>query len=193
MRTFVALELSGTAKAGILAVIERLRKSGVRASWSRSSTIHLTLKFLGDVDEALVPEVVEAVGRAAGASSGFDMTTTRLGAFPSPRRPRVVWAGVDAPDALYELQTAVDGELASLGFERERKRFHPHVTLGRLREPGADLSGLLAAVDVPREATSVDRVLVMKSTLRPSGAVHEVVSEHPLAATRRSPERPTSP
>ncbi len=187
MRTFVALELSDAAKAGILAVIGRLRESGVRASWSRSSTIHLTLKFLGEVDDAEIAEVVEAVGLAARSSLGFGMTTVGLGAFPSPRRPRVVWAGVDAPEELFALQSKVDAELAALGFERERRRFHPHVTLGRLREPGADLGGLLRTVEVPRRTTHVDRVLVMKSTLAPSGAVHEAVAEVPLASARPSP------
>ncbi len=194
MRTFIALELSEPAKAGILSVIRALRESGVRAGWSRPSTIHLTLRFLGDVENERVPGLLAAVERAARRSQGFRMTTAGLGAFPSPRRPRVIWAGVDAPEELYVLQSAIEDELAGVGFDRERKRFHPHVTLGRLREPGADLGVLLSANRVLEEPTDVTHVRVMKSTLAPSGAVHEVVGELPLAAPHRSPEQEqTSP
>lgn len=187
MRTFIALELSEAAKAGILSTIRTLRESGVRASWSRPSTIHLTMRFLGEVEQGRVQDVVDAVARAARAVSCFDISIARLGAFPSPRRPRVIWAGVDAPKQLYELHASLEEELRLLGFAGEGKRFHPHVTLGRLRVPAGDLGHLLGATAVPEERTKVRHVRVMRSTLDPAGAVHEVVGELPLAAAPCSP------
>ncbi len=186
MRVFIALELSDAARAGILAVIGEFRQRGVRASWSRTSTIHLTLQFLGDVEESELENVVEAVRSCAADVAPFRMSIGGLGAFPSPRRPRVIWVGVDAPDELYELQERIEGALTELGIKRERRRFHPHVTLGRLRDSTADVERLLGQLTAPVESTRVDSVRVMKSTLASSGAIHEVVAEVGLAGKRRS-------
>jgi 2'-5' RNA ligase len=182
VRTFVALELSESARTGILSVVDELRRRGIRASWARESTLHLTLKFLGDVEERALPEVVEAVSRASRQVSSFTLETRSLGAFPSPQRPRVLWVGVEAPDALYQLARDVDAELGRLGFPRERKRFHPHITLGRVRdERAASVLSVFEDMSVPREVTEVRELRVMKSTLRPQGAVHELVDAVPLS------------
>ena len=187
VRTFIALELSEAAKAGILGCVEALRDRGVKASWARPSTIHLTLRFLGDVDDERLADVVSATERAAAVAQRFEFVTTGLGAFPSPARPRVVWAGVEAPDALYELRSALDVELESAGFARERRRFHPHVTLGRIRSSVGGLAELLSETPLPAETTRVAAVLVMKSTLAPSGAIHEIVSQVVLRERADSP------
>lgn len=181
VRTFVALELSRELKQGILALIEELRGAGVRASWGRASTLHLTLKFLGDVDEDVLDAVVEAVGRAAREVDPFTLETGSLGAFPTPRRPRVLWLGVEPERVLFDLQEAAESELEKLGFPRERRRFHPHITLGRIRDPNAgSVQHLLEALEAPRERVVVNEVRVMKSTLAPSGAVHEPIAALPL-------------
>lgn len=181
VRTFVALELSESLKQGILALIEELRDAGVRASWGRASTLHLTLKFLGDVEEELLDDVVDAVGRASQQIHPFTLTTSSLGAFPSPRRPRVLWLGVEPEQGLFDLARATERELEELGFPRERRRFHPHVTLGRIRDPRAEsVQALLDALNAPRERVVVNEVRVMKSTLAPGGALHEPISAVPL-------------
>jgi len=182
VRTFVALELSEDARTGILGLVEEMRRRGVRASWARSGTLHLTLKFLGDVEEDELPGVVDAVERASGQVSTFTFETRSLGAFPSPRRPRVLWVGVDAPDELFALARAVEDELAELGFPREQRRFHPHITLGRVRDPEAEsVLSLYEELSAPRERTVVGEVRVMRSTLQPGGALHELVEAIPLS------------
>jgi 2'-5' RNA ligase len=181
VRTFIALELSGGLKEGILALTEELRSRGVRASWARRPTLHLTLKFLGDVEETELPEVVAAVRRASSRVSTFGFETRALGAFPSPARARVLWLGVEPVRELLALQGAVEGELAELGFERERRRYRPHITLGRIRDPrGGSVQDALDAVDAPVERVEVTEVRVMKSTLRPGGAIHELIESVPL-------------
>jgi 2'-5' RNA ligase len=183
VRTFVALELSEGLREGILDLIEAMRREGLRASWSRASTLHLTLKFLGDVDEDRLPEVVSAVERAAAKTVPFSFATRRLGAFPSSRRPRVLWVGVDGGDELFRLQGAIEDELSALGFPRERRRFHPHITLGRLREPGSgSLERLLERLGYPEGEVRVSEVTVMSSTLAPAGAIHEKVAGAPLGS-----------
>ncbi len=180
-RTFIALELSDNLKEGILALTEELSGRGVRASWARRSTLHLTLKFLGDVEETELREVVDAVARASSGVSSFGFETRSLGAFPSPRRPRVLWVGVEPEVELFALHKALEDELAELGFPRERRRFHPHVTMGRIREPRAEsIQEVLDELVAPEERVEVLEVRVMRSTLRPGGAIHELVEAVPL-------------
>jgi len=190
VRTFVALELSPSVKAGILRLAESLSRKGVRASWSRDETLHLTLKFVGDVGEADVPDLVEAVGRAAARRRPFTFETRGIGAFPSPRRPRVVWVGVAPTEPLFDLQADVERELAALGIPREERRWSPHITVGRIRDPqeAPDLEGTLPTLRCPEEAVAVRDVLVMKSVLSPSGAIHEQIARVPLGAST-----PTAP
>jgi RNA 2',3'-cyclic 3'-phosphodiesterase len=182
VRTFVALELSPPLKAGILRLAETLRRKGVHASWARDETLHLTLKFVGDVEEADVPDLIEAVRRAASRCRPFAFETRGVGAFPSPRRPRVVWVGVVPIDALFDLQGELELELAALGVPCEERRWSPHITVGRIRDTqgSTDLETTLAALRCPEETVAVSDVLVMKSVLSPSGAIHEPIARVPL-------------
>jgi 2'-5' RNA ligase len=187
LRVFIALELSEPLKEGILAMGRSLRARGVRASWLKPGAMHLTLKFLGDVEEGALPRLFGAVRRAAEAVGPFRFETTDLGAFPSPRRPRVIWLGIEPVSELFELAEAIERELSELGFPRERRPFRPHITIGRIRDPRAsgDVSGTLADLAGLRETVQVHEVRVMKSTLEPSGAVHEVLTAVPLGAEAR--------
>jgi 2'-5' RNA ligase len=194
VRTFIALELSGALKKGILNLAKELERRGVRASWARAGTLHLTLKFLGDVEEALIPDVVAAIARAASEVSPFAFDSLSVGAFPSPRRPRIIWLGVEPVDELYELQGAIEQELTVLGFPRERRRFKPHITIARLREPlrlgdDRETGGILTDLAAPDEKTWVDEVAVIKSTLAGGGAIHECLAVVPLGGTRGSVHR----
>jgi 2'-5' RNA ligase len=181
VRTFIALELSERLKEGILCLTDELKERGVRASWAGRQTLHLTLKFLGDVEETELPEVVAAVARASTGMSPFSFDTRSLGAFPSPARPRVLWVGIEPVEELMSLQQAVDGELTKLGFPREKRRFHPHITLGRIRDPRAEsVQGILDVLVAPEEKVKATEVRVMRSTLRPGGALHELVQAVPL-------------
>ena len=185
-RTFIALELSDSLKEGILALTEELRGRGLQASWARRSTLHLTLKFLGDVEESELHEVAAAVARASSRVPSFGFETRSLGAFPSARRPRVLWLGVEPVDELFALHSAVESELAELGFAREKRRFHPHVTLARIRDPRAEsVQEILDELVAPKERVEVKDTRVMRSTLRPGGAIHELVEAVPLDSGSR--------
>jgi 2'-5' RNA ligase len=188
VRTFIALELSRPLKEGILDLVEALRKDGLKASWPKAGTLHLTLKFLGDVEEEFLYDVTLAVRRAALDIPPFVLAASGLGAFPTARRPRVVWVGIEPVDELWDLAAGVEEELAGIGFPRDRRRFSPHITVGRIREPRGSIEGLLETLDAPRERVEVREVLVMKSTLRPGGALHEVIAAVPLGGGGSSAE-----
>jgi len=182
MRTFIALELPDSLKDGILALIGELRSRGIRAGWSKRGTLHLTLKFLGEIDESFQDDVIGAVRRAAAAVPPFWFDTSGIGAFPSDARPRVLWVGVDSGQELYDLARLVESELAAVGFPSERRPFHPHVTLGRIRDPrgATGVAEALTTLKAPEGRVVVRDVRVMKSTLAPAGAIHEVLAELPL-------------
>jgi 2'-5' RNA ligase len=136
--------------------------------------LHLTLKFLGAVGQARLEAIVGALGGAASAVSAFDAEFVGLGAFPSPARPRVVWAGVTAgAGPMTELAGRVDEALARLDFPREARPFSPHVTLGRVRRPernAALTEALQRAADRGFGRLRVARASLVRSELGPRGA-----------------------
>jgi 2'-5' RNA ligase len=181
--------LDDTVRAALGAAIERLRRAAHHVAWVAPANLHFTLKFLGQVDEARLPELGAALAAAAVARSGFTAAVTGLGAFPSPARPRVVWAGVDegAP-ALTELAAGVEQALVALGFPPEARPFSPHVTLGRVRVPRrdarlADLLTVAAREEFGR--VRVERVVLMESQLSPGGARYSERAGAPLGTPSR--------
>jgi 2'-5' RNA ligase len=145
------------------------------------SNVHVTLKFLGQVDEPRLPAVIDALGVVA-RSRGFDVDVRGLGAFPSAARARVVWAGLDAARPLAALAAAIDGALAELGFPRESRPFAAHVTLGRVREPRRQPAlgdALTRGGDFGR--LPVTAVSLMRSELHPRGARYTELARIALA------------
>ena len=149
--------------------------------WVRPENIHLSLKFLGDVEETREPELVAALQRAAGRGHEprpLTLQITGFGVFPDYHRPQVLWAGVTPDPGLELLQHGVEQAFASLGFPTEARAFRPHVTLGRAARDARprDFTGLeeiLAGADFDATVT-VTEVDLMQSTLQPTGPVYQV-------------------
>jgi len=159
----------------------RERREKLPVKWVRAENIHLSLKFLGDVDDAREPELREALKRAAGARSEprpLTLQITGFGVFPDYHRPHVLWAGVTPDPGLELLQHAVEQTFAPLGFPTEARAFRPHVTLGRAARDARprDFKGLeeiLAGMDFDQTVT-VAELDLMQSTLQPGGPVYQV-------------------
>ena len=140
--------------------------------------VHLTLKFLGYVDEAKVPALVQALTRACEGSGPFELALSGLGVFPSPSRPRVAWVGLSGGvETLLRLQEGVENVLSPLGFPREERSFTPHLTIARLREGVAPQEARAfgeAFLRASPESVSfkVEGISLMKSQLTPSGAIY---------------------
>ena len=184
MRLFIALNLSDRAKQGVYNAARPLREADLPVRWLDPDTYHLTLKFLGNPHPDLMPRVSEAIGEVGGKSRPFSMEIRGFGAFPTIRRPRVLWAGVEPVLALRCLKQDVEWGLASLGFDRETSAFHPHVTVGRARaETGAGafrgLDALVADLDF-RHHIDVTSVELMRSHLSRVGARYSIVSSASL-------------
>lgn len=178
----MAILLAPAIRERLASEVERLRPVARDVAWTARDNVHLTLKFLGEVDHARLPALGEALGHGVAACPAFSLVVDGLGAFPSRSRPRVLWAGVGpgAGEATV-LAERVDAALAPLGFPPERRPFSAHVTLGRVRTPRAD-PRLAEALDhgsvFGRQL--VDRVALMRSELSPRGARYTELAAFPL-------------
>lgn len=186
MRVFVAVSFSSEVCGRIGQAVEELRASSPASKWVRASDCHITLAFLGQVDDAVVPKVAAAVEEAASRHGPLGLHLKGGGSFGRPRRPRVLWASVGGDiDALAAVQRDVVAALARLGFAPEDRPFTPHVTLARAREQGGD-AGLAACAEAlkARELgeSRVDEVIVYRSDLSAGGPSYTALARAPLAA-----------
>ncbi len=187
MRSFVAVLLPEELRARVYEAATKLRQTTSAVSWVRAENLHLTLRFLGSIDEAMLGRAREALAEAAVETAPFRVTLGEFGAFPATRAPRVLWVGVAAgADALAALHARVEGALARRGIPPEERPFHAHATLGRARDPRgvAGLGDALGAAE-PLGETWVDAVYLMRSDLHPEGARYSVLAREPLAAGPR--------
>ena len=175
VRCFVAIEVPKPVQALLEPVQTRLQSEIRKVSWTKSGNFHLTLKFLGDVHSEAMSAVSEAVENVAAPQSPFSIEFGGIGAFPTLARPRVIWIGIKHGAAtVSHLAKAVDLELKHLGFPTDN-RFHPHLTLGRLRSPMnlQPLKSVLRKYDTIDGATvRVNEITVMQSQLHPTGAIY---------------------
>lgn len=185
MRLFIALNLPGTERARIHEAAEPLRNQGLPVRWVDEDKLHVTLKFLGDVRKTTLPDVQRIMAEVAGSTSTFDMKLRGFGAFPTIRKPRVVWLGVEASPELRCLKQDLEWGLSDCGFDPETRAFHPHVTLGRADEKGAagafrGLDEMVAGMEFDG-SVPVESVDLMKSRLAKGGALYETVFTAELA------------
>jgi 2'-5' RNA ligase len=185
IRTFVAVELGDDLRRSLIALQERLKRdlrSG-RVEWTRPEALHVTLKFLGDIEEAQVAPIHEALTAAFTGQARFTVEVDGIGTFPTARDPRIIWAGLKASGPehpLLSLSSAVERALLPLGFPAEDRPFHPHVTLGRVKDGGRAVaealrsSGGYATTSGTGRIGSltVEQVALMRSELRPTGSVY---------------------
>jgi 2'-5' RNA ligase len=182
LRLFCAVELPAEVRARAAAHAAQLRSSidsQVRASWEREEKMHVTLKFFGDVDPRRAPRLADALSRPAARSEPFSLRLAGRGVFPSASRPGVLWLGIeDDSGKLSSLQRDVEDECERAGFARNARRFHPHVTLARLRAADAD-ARRLARLHVDSEfepvAFQVSELVLLRSELGPRGSTYTAI------------------
>lgn len=186
IRTFIAVPLPDSVLAEFGKLNRQMRSLSRDVKWVRPESIHLTLKFLGNLEPEALDRVFTAVERCFQSRwEKFSLTVGGLGAFPNFRRPRVLWVGVqgDGYEYLLRLQQQIETELAEEGFEKEKRKFSPHLTVGRVKFAGhlEELLKSFMEYPFPEMNFIVERVQIMRSELKPDGAVYSVQREYPLS------------
>jgi 2'-5' RNA ligase len=172
-RCFVAVELPDALKDLIGKGTEHLRSRGGKVRWTPARNFHLTLKFLGETPESMLPDIEARLGEAVKGHGAFSVRFRGVGVFPDPRRPRVIWIGVENPEPLQRLQAGVEEALVSLGFEDEGRPYNPHLTLGRVKDPrgAGPLMGALREMEqADFGQMRVQGVSLVRSDLGPGGS-----------------------
>ncbi len=189
MRVFVAVKIPADAKQELGKLIDKLALENSRVvRWVALEGIHLTMKFLGDVEPSRISDVVEAMSGAANEIAPFRILLSGLGTFPNDRRPRVLWAGVAGDlGPMQELQRRVEDSMAGLGFDRDKRPFNPHLTLGRVRDQASDTERRGIGAAFSRQALGAlepwlaEEVYLIQSHLGPKGATYSDLASRPLA------------
>jgi 2'-5' RNA ligase len=186
LRTFIAVELGGSVVGKAVELIRQVRALGLDANWVQPDQMHLTLKFLGELQERDVVDVCRVVAEAAAAIEPFEITFRGLGAFPSLEQPKTLWLGVSlGAEELTELQAAIEEGLhREMRFAKERRLFTPHLTLGRVKNVGGleeSLSQwLVDHADYDADLSVVEEVTTFASHLGRQGPTYEPLAHAAL-------------
>lgn len=190
-RTFIGLEVGERIRDRAMALQDDLAQSGAPVKWVEEENVHLTLLFLGEVDDRDLVEICHAVSDVAKEQSPFSIRAETLGCFPNMRRPKVVWIGItDGKEEVVALHKALEEPLLDLGcYRREARQYTPHITLGRLKgdAPTESLADLIADKSEWKAGdVNIEEVCVFSSELTPQGPVYTVISRGKLLGSPAS-------
>ena len=181
IRTFIALELPPSLISLLAKVQEDLQSMGLRAKWVRPENIHLTLKFLGNINPADIDNIGRAMVDAVGKFETFNLVAGGVGVFPGINRPRVIWVGLKGQiQLLFAMQRLLEDNLAALGYKKEKRPFKGHLTLGRFKQrvnPDTIRRVLQEFGNLSSEEFTTRRVIFYKSDLKSTGAVYSQLQQ----------------
>lgn len=191
LRCFIAIEIPAEIQTALSRTITQAqlnRNSGFRPV--RPESIHLTLKFLGDVEQEKLAGITAGLGELCNKVESFTFQVSGLGIFPTWDRPRTIWVGLQYPSALVDLFQLVDALTTQAGFPGEGRKFSPHITLARVSEHADSLvvSRRINAVQSLSETffgdVHITRLTFFKSILQPGGSVYQPLSVHPFSGQK---------
>ena len=184
VRTFIAVELPQEIHDALRQLQDVLGGSMPDVRWTKASNIHLTLKFLGDVQVSRLDAISESLKDVAGQFPHFNVRLAGIGAFPNSRKPRIVWAGIDqGADELVQMAQKIEASMKRLGFPREKRPFRPHLTIGRVRnlKHPVVMTEALERADVGKLGEfTVQQASFIKSQLDPAGSIYTTLAEASL-------------
>lgn len=183
MRCFIAINLDEKLRTDIGKATEPLRKAGTDVKWVTPENLHITLKFLGETTEETANDIIRTMKPKSRSLNAFDIKFHGIGAFPDWRKPRVIWIGITKPERLIRLQENVEEIAVALGYNRGKKTFLSHLTIGRVRS----LKNMDSLMRAAGELKQMDfgniragRISLMKSELKPEGAEYTRLAEFEL-------------
>jgi RNA 2',3'-cyclic 3'-phosphodiesterase len=189
IRAFIAVELPEDLKKELAALEMLLKNNGPSVvKWVDPDSIHITLKFLGEISTDKVEKLIQAMDEAVKGTAPFQLKVRKLGAFPAPDRPQVIWVGVKGEvDKITRLQQSIEASCERLGFSRENRAFTPHLTLGRVRDEARPNERqrlgkqLMETSFTSLHNVEVTEINLLKSQLTPAGAIHTIIGTVKLA------------
>jgi 2'-5' RNA ligase len=185
IRSFLAFELPLEIESVVTRISDELKRSSLNAKWVKPGNVHLTVVFMGDVEMGEIPAIKEEIGEACLTYGAFDISLKGLGCFPHMRKPRVIWVGVDGDlERVSSFRDALQERLIPFGVKEEKRRFKPHLTLGRFRKPkrtsSEELELLSRYRDVTSPVCSLTELVLFRSELEPGGARYTRLGVWPL-------------
>lgn len=183
IRCFIAIELPPELKSNISFHMQKLISTNADVKWVIPENLHLTLKFLGNTPEEKIADISKRLATIANSYSNFPLYFSGAGAFPNIKSPRVIWFGTKDAKEIIKLQEDIEDGMVGFGFKKEERRFTPHLTLGRVRSfKNKDLliNELATLKDMDFGKIEVAGVALMKSELKPGGAVYQRLAEFTL-------------
>ncbi|GCE13211.1 RNA 2',3'-cyclic phosphodiesterase [Tengunoibacter tsumagoiensis] len=188
-RTFIALEMNKEVQRYLTEVIRQVARSFPAIRWVDPATIHLTLAFLGELDDEQVAHAIQISEQVAQQSTAFSYRLSRLSSFGASHQPRVLWMGIEEPSRnLHRLHQALNQELEKCGFALDTRPFSPHLTLARLKAPlpPSELQRLQELLQGPQtglissQSYPIHALHVVKSELRPQGPIYTLLKSCPF-------------
>jgi len=184
LRLFIAIETPPEITSQIGAIRDRLRISQADVKWEPNEKLHATLKFLGNTDDHLLPEIVSYTREVCQRTAQFQFRYSGVGCFPNGRSPRIIWVGMEDLNGNLEiLHREIESGLVLLGFDQEERRFHPHITLGRVKSEKriGGLLRMMESITFESQPVTVHEIALMQSELKPSGSVYTILKSIPLS------------
>jgi 2'-5' RNA ligase len=183
MRLFFAVKIPDTLKTQLAGFVGNLSSMPGKVKWVEPGNMHLTLKFLGETSPDLLADLKAAGEETAAEFKPFSVVVSGCGAFPNLRSPRVFWVGIDDDEKrLQSLQKNLDYRLGQLGFEREAKKYSPHLTVGRVKDRGGlgQLTEAFSRAEFPPVRVEVADFFLIESKLRPTGPIYADLLRFPF-------------
>jgi len=182
IRSFIALPTQLNAQQAIAGIQTKLKATQVDVKWESQNKFHITLVFLGNVEQPKLELLSTALAKSVQQFSSFTIAYKSIGAFPNIQNQRVVWIGTKSNQTVLDLQTATANKCAEFGFPKEDRLFHPHITLGRVKETRniVRLTEAIKTITFEPIETLCSEILLMKSELHPSGSIYTILKSLPL-------------
>lgn len=189
IRAFIAIELSPEIKDELLKAQTGLKTSNADVKWVKPKSMHLTLKFLGHITQESIENVKKILDKASSRYKPFEASLFNIGGFPKLEYPRVIWVGIDKGCSQIEaIAKDIEEELSLMGFEKEKRPFTAHLTLGRVRSSKGrkELVSKIKALDFkPSASCTIDKIILFQSTLTPQGPIYTPLHESKLKQARK--------
>lgn len=189
IRSFLAIRLPEPIRKDLENIQERLKETDASVKWVTPDNVHLTLKFLGNIESKDVEKIHDIVSKIVTKETHLILRGEGVGAFPHIKSPRVIWVGISGEiDRLKDIHIRMEEELETIGFRPEERSFSPHLTIGRVktRVHKALLDRLIALKDYRSQPFKAGEIILFKSDLRPYGPIHTPLKTIPLGGEMRS-------